>query len=89
MSAVTGAWNHDDVVTLLTRETVWRRDQVQPVVLRLAALGWTQHQVLRGFRMVARSGFLTFDSLWQGAELAGGDVDAFLDALAGGHDADD
>ena len=87
MGAVTGAWNHDDVVTLLARETVWRREDVESMVLRLAALGWTQHQVRRGILSLARTG-LPFNSLWQGAELAGGDVDAFLDALAGGHDGD-
>jgi hypothetical protein len=87
MSVVTGAWHHDDVVRLLARETPYPVVTIERMVLQLAALGWTQHQVRRGITTVARTG-LSFDSLWRGAELAGGDVDGFLDALAGGHDAD-
>jgi len=78
----TGGWNHEDVLRLLARETAFSYGQLERPVLQLAALGWTQHQVRRGILFVAR-GTLSFDALWRGAELAGGDVDRFLDALAG------
>lgn len=84
MSAVTGAWHHDDVVRLLSRETPYTVGSIETMVLQLAALGWTQHQVRRGITTISRTG-LSFDSLLRGAGLTD-DVDAFLDALAGGHD---
>lgn len=76
-------WNHADVVMLLYRETSYAYGDIEYAVLKLAALGWTQHQVRKGILAIARSrGTLYFDSLWRGSELAGGDVDRFLEALA-------
>jgi uncharacterized protein YqfA (UPF0365 family) len=73
-------WNHDNVVRLLARETVYSYAQLEPIVLRLAALGWTPHQARRGVLTAIRAG-LSIESLWLVAELTGGDVDRSLDAL--------
>lgn len=82
MPDTASGWNHDDVVRLLARETEYAPVDVESAVLKLAALGWTQHQVRRGILTIARTGgIVTLDMLWRGAVLAGGDVDSFLDAL--------
>jgi hypothetical protein len=73
---------HDELVLVLSRETVFAAADIERAVNCLRALGWTAHQIRRGVHYIARHPFASIELLILSARLAPAvDVDAVLDAL--------
>lgn len=80
------AFPRDELLRLLSRETIWSVDDLRWWVDTLDALGWDAHQIRRGVMLVAGSaGRLRLENLVTMSRVVD-DPDKILDALTEGPD---